>query len=156
MSTSKKNAISALPANGGRYPFPVIQLMQRVAVDRLLLAGEHLRSGDHLLFGSQYRSAIGRHYYAMYHAARAVVFAENGGDDFERHSVLPRNLPTSLPDSAKWETELTDARLLRNKADYDIYPINDSEWEGDARALAVTSVKFLQTCESFAATNGYI
>ncbi|MEU5609477.1 HEPN domain-containing protein [Streptomyces sparsogenes] len=130
--------------------------MQQVVVDRLLLAGEHLRAGDHLLFSTQYRSSISRHYYAMYHAARAVVFAANRGDDYERHNVLPRNLPTALQDSAVRESELTNARLLRNQADYDVYPLNESEWEGDARALSVTAANFLQACESFASTNGYI
>ncbi|MFF3712380.1 HEPN domain-containing protein [Streptomyces phaeochromogenes] len=125
-------------------------------MDRLLLAGEHLRSGDHLLFSTQYRSAISRHYYAMYHAARAVVFAESGGDDYERHNILPRNLPPTLPNSTTCESELTDARLLRNQADYDAYPLNETEWENDARALAVTAANFLQACESFASTNGYI
>ena len=156
ISTSKSAAISALPSGGGRYPFPVAQLLQQVVTDRLLLAGEHLRSGDHLLLGTQYRSAISRHYYAMYHAARAIVFAENRGDDHERHNELPRNLPSALPDSTTRETELMDARLLRNQADYDAYPINESEWATDARALSVTAANFLQECETFASTNGYI
>ena len=156
ISTSKSAAISALPTGGGRYPFPLAQLLQQVVIDRLLLAGEHLRSGDHLLLSSQYRSAISRHYYAMYHAARAIVFAENRGDDYERHNVLPRNLPPTLPNSAARESELIDARLLRNQADYDTYPLNESEWATDARALAVTAANFLQECESFASTNGYI
>jgi uncharacterized protein (UPF0332 family) len=156
IATSKSAAISAIPQGGGRYRFPLAQLKQQVVMDRLLLAGEHLRSGDHLLFSTRYRSAISRHYYAMYHAARAIVFAENGGDDYERHNILPRNLPPSLPDSTTRESELTDARLLRNQADYDAYPLNETEWESDARALAVTAANFLQECESFASTNGYI
>ncbi|MGW3460731.1 HEPN domain-containing protein [Streptomyces olivaceoviridis] len=156
ISTSKSAAISAIPTGGGRYPFPIAQLLQQVVVDRLLLAGEHLRAGDQLLFSAQYRSAISRHYYAMYHAARAIVFAEKKGDDHERHHILPRNLPSTLLDSSVRESELTDARLLRNQADYDAYPVNETEWENDARTLAVTAANFLQTCESFASTNGYI
>lgn len=155
IATSKSADISALP-KGGRYPFPIAQLLRQVVMDRLLLAGEHLRAGDHLLFSSQYRSAISRHYYAMYHGARAIVFAENRGDDYERHNVLPRNLPANLPNAATRETELIDARLLRNQADYDAYPLNESDWEADARALAVTAANFLQDCESFASENGYI
>lgn len=156
ISTSKSAAISAIPVGAGRYPFPVSQLMQQVVIDRLLLAGEHLRAGDKLLFGAQYRSAISRHYYAMYHAARAIVYAENKGDDYERHNTLPRNLPSTLQDSSTRENELTDARLLRNQADYDAYPLNETEWEDDARTLAVIAANFLQSCESFASTNGYI
>ncbi|MFC4562708.1 HEPN domain-containing protein [Nocardiopsis mangrovi] len=134
----------------------MVQLLQQVVADRLLLAGEHLRSGDYLLRHLQYRSAISRHYYAMYHAARAIVFAENRGDDYERHNILARNLPSALPRSADRESELTDARLLRNQADYDAYPISEAQWEADSRTLAVTAARFLQECESFASMNGYI
>ncbi|MFF5424991.1 MULTISPECIES: HEPN domain-containing protein [unclassified Streptomyces] len=155
ISTSSSAALSAFPV-GGRYPFPVAQLIQQAVTDRLLLAGEHLRSGDHLLFAGQYRSAISRHYYAMYHAARAIVFAEKRGDDFERHHILPRNLPTNLPDKSVREVELTNARLLRNQADYDAYPVSESEWAGDARALSVAAANFMQACQDFASTNGYV
>ncbi|WP_133890666.1 hypothetical protein [Streptomyces sp. BK208] len=92
----------------------------------------------------------------MYQAARAITFADTKGDDHERHNVLPRNLPGAIENSALRETELVDARLLRNQADYDIYPIKESDWEDDARALSVTAAQFLQICESFALTNGYI
>ncbi|MFI2113153.1 hypothetical protein ACH489_01695 [Streptomyces rubiginosohelvolus] len=155
-STSKSEAISAFPTRGTRHPFPLAQLMRQVVSDRLFLAGEQLRAGDHLLLGGQHRSAISRHYYAMYQAARAIVFAETRGDDYERHNILPRNLPPTLEDSATREAELTNARLLRNQADYDVYPLSDSDWETDARALAATAVNFLQICETFASTNGHI
>ncbi|MFK0214786.1 HEPN domain-containing protein [Streptomyces sp. NPDC090298] len=130
--------------------------MQQAVTDRLSLAGEHLRSGDHLLFAGQFRSAISRHYYAMYHAGRAIVYATNRGDDFERHHILPRNLPSGLPEKSKLEGELTNARLLRNQADYDAYPLNESDWAADSRSLSVTAANFLQACQDFASTNGYI
>ncbi|MEV0353123.1 hypothetical protein AB0H88_45840 [Nonomuraea sp. NPDC050680] len=156
ISTCKKAAIDAFPVGGGRHPFPLAQLVQQVISDRLILAGEHLRAGDQLLFATQYRSAISRHYYAMYQAARAIVFAETRGDDYERHSILPRKLPPHMKDAAIRENELTDARLLRNQADYDIYPIGQSDWEDEARQLAVTSAEFVQACEDFASGNGHI
>ncbi|MEU7098575.1 hypothetical protein AB0A66_09610 [Streptomyces longwoodensis] len=156
ISTSKSATISALPVGGSKYPFPTAQLLQQIVSDRLLLAGGHLRAGDALLFATQYRSAISRFYYAMYQAARAITFAEIKGDDHERHNVLPRNLPASIDNPAVREAELVDARLLRNQADYDIYPINESDWENDARALSATAANFVQMCESFALTNGYI
>ena len=88
-----------------------------------------------LLLAAAYRSCISRNYYAMYHGARAVVFGTHFGDDFEAHSALPRNLPSSLPSRVLRETELTDARLLRNQADYDSYPQSENDWEVDARQL---------------------
>lgn len=156
ISTSKSTTISTLPAGGSKYPFPTAQLLQQVVSDRLLLAGGHLGAGDALLFAMQYRSAISRFYYAMYQAARAIAFAETKGDDHERHNILPRNLPAGIDNPVAREAELTDARLLRNQADYDIYPIKESDWESDARALSATSANFVQMCESFALTNGYI
>ncbi|WP_158687660.1 HEPN domain-containing protein [Streptomyces sp. AA1529] len=156
ISTCKSAELAAFPESGGRYPFPLAQLVKQAVTDRLLLAGEHLRAGDHLLFATQYRSAISRHYYAMYHSARAIVYAESRGDDHERHNILPRKLPAGLDDPAKREAELTDARLLRNQADYDAYPINESDWEADARTLATAAADFLQSCELFASREGYI
>ncbi|WP_425319644.1 HEPN domain-containing protein [Actinoplanes philippinensis] len=107
--------------------------MRSVVSDRLKLAGEHLQAGDSMVLAGHFRSAISRHYYAMYHSARAIVYAEEKGDDFERHSELPRHLPATLPDAPQWESRLTDARLLRNQADYDPYPSGAVEWEPDAR-----------------------
>lgn len=156
ISTSKSATISALPVGGSKYPFPTNQLLQQVVSDRLLLAGGHLRAGDALLFATQYRSAISRFYYAMYQAARAIAFAEIKGDDYERHYILPRKLPATIDNPVMREAELVDARLLRNQADYDIYPINESDWETDARALSATAANFVRMCESFALTNGYI
>ncbi|MEV1052134.1 hypothetical protein [Streptomyces sp. NPDC049887] len=156
ISTSKSATISALPTSGSKYPFPTTQLLQQVVSDRLLLAGGHLRAGDALLFTSQYRSAISRFYYAMYQAARAITFAETKGDDHERHNVLPRRLPANIDSPTAREAELVDARLLRNQADYDVYPIKESDWEGDARALSATAANFVQMCEAFALSNGYI
>lgn len=92
----------------------------------------------------------------MYQAARAIVFAEVRGDDHERHNILPRNLPSNLVNAAARESELTDARLLRNQADYDVYPVSDSDWEDDARGLAVIAADFLQACDDFASMNGHI
>lgn len=92
----------------------------------------------------------------MYQAARAVTFAETKGDDHERHNILPRNLPANIGNRTARESELVNARLLRNQADYDVYPISESDWESDARALSAAAANFVQIADSFALTNGYI
>lgn len=148
--------LDALSTGPRRYPFPVAQMVRQAASDRLALAGEHLRAGDYSLVGRRFRSSISRHYYAMYHAARAVVYAVTPGDDHEKHSVLPRNLPAAMADQTRRENELTSARLLRNEADYDPYPSAESDWEQDARTLSVTAAEFVQECEDFALANGLI
>jgi uncharacterized protein (UPF0332 family) len=156
ISTLKKAQLLTYSNTGGRYPFPVASIVRQTVSDRLVLAGVQLRVGDQLIMTQSFRSAISRHYYAMYHAARAVVFAVEQGDDHEKHSTLPRNLPQSMPNAAQCEADLTDARLLRNKADYDIYPTNEADWENDARALASISAQFVSSFENFALTNGYV
>lgn len=143
-------------AGARRYAMPLSDLVKQATSDRLFLAGEHLRAADDLLVRGAFRSAISRYYYSMYHSARAIVFAVTQGDDYERHSVLPRNLPSSLDHRSTRESELTDARLLRNQADYDPYPAQDGRWNHDARSLGVVSSSFVQSCEDFALENGYL
>jgi hypothetical protein len=92
----------------------------------------------------------------MYHAARSIVYADFRGDDHERHNVLARHLPVKLPDLAMREQQLTDARFLRNEADYDVYPFSMAEWESDARQLAITATEFVKACEDFALIEGYV
>jgi uncharacterized protein (UPF0332 family) len=140
----------------GRYPFPLPRIFGQITSDRLSLSGQQIKAGDRLIANMEFRSAISRHYYSMYHAARAIVFVNHGGDDFQQHTVLSRNLPPTLTDYALRESQLTDARLLRNQADYDPYPAQLIDWEGDARSLSVTASEFVGACEDFALTNGYI
>lgn len=156
ISTCKKAQLAAISAGGGRYPFPLALVIQQVTSDRLSFAGEHLRAGDQLIFNLQFRSAISRYYYSMYHAARSIVFAEVQGDDYERHNELPRHLPAGLHNGTLREQELVDARLLRNEADYNVYPSDQSEWKDDAGKLSVTAANFVQACEEFALTNGHV
>src|SRR6185312_15237611 len=95
VGTSRVASLASLPA-AGRYPMPIPDLIRQAASDRLTLAGDHLRRGDNALLNAEFRFAISRHYYAMYHAARAIVFAANRGDDYERHAELPRHLPNNM------------------------------------------------------------
>lgn len=92
----------------------------------------------------------------MYHSARAIVFASVLGDDYERHSVLHDKLPDTMPAVEARSIELKEAKLLRNEADYDAYPVLSAEWSLDARAIAVSAANFVQECESFALTTGLI
>jgi len=148
--------LEALQKGPKFYPFPLHDMVRQAVSDRLSLAGEHLRVGDQLVFALQFRSSISRHYYAMYHAARSIVFAETRGDDHQRHRDLPRHIPEGMANSTQRELELTTARLLRNEADYDPYPAKSPDWEPDARQLSVTAADFVQACEDFALANGHI
>jgi uncharacterized protein (UPF0332 family) len=154
VGTSKRVELAALASGNKRYPMPIADLVKRSTADRLGLAAVHLRSGDDLLLNRVFRASIGRHYYAMYHAARAIAFGHYVGDDYERHTPLAKNLPPTLANRGALEIALSDARLLRNQADYDPYPMLDNDWEPDARQMAPTAASFVQTCEQFAIQNG--
>lgn len=136
--------------------FTSSQVVRQLISDRFTLAAGHLRVGDELLLALQFRSSISRHYYAMYHAARAMVFADIGGDDHQRHAHLPDHLPASLPDSSRRKQELIEARLLRNEADYSPYPEAATDWEPDARQLVSTAANFVHACEVFVLANDQI
>ena len=66
----------------------LLDLQEQTCVDRLTLARELLGAADKLTRSrpAQYRSAISRYYYAMYHAMRAVVYYAYGGDDHNEHT----------------------------------------------------------------------
>ncbi|WP_084356823.1 HEPN domain-containing protein [Mycolicibacterium wolinskyi] len=147
--------IAALPTSIGRS-FNTIDLVRQIVSDRLELAGHHLRTADSLAQLAAYRSSISRYYYAMYHAARAICFGHHRGDNYQKHSVLPNNLPASLPNAARWANELNDARLVRNMADYDLYPRNASDWMNDSVSLSVVASEFLAECEDFAVNVGIV
>ena len=116
----------------------ISQLCEQVCVDRLIMADRLVLTGDKLMRTRpvEYRSAVSRYYYAMYHSVRAVVYYAHGGDDHQAHSTLPSNLPKDFPSHSIWLNDLKDARSFRNDADYDPYPFADSDWKPVAADLA--------------------
>ena len=100
---------------------------------------------------ARYRTAISRAYYAMYHSGRAVSYVAHGGDDHEEHSVLPGKLPADFPDVEVWRNKLKNARLERNKADYDPYPKGPGYYQevfnliiADARNMLKASQQYIK------------
>lgn len=150
------SAFSSLPTARRSSAAPTDQLVSQVVSDRLNLAGLHLKVGDQLLTIGKYRTSITRHYYAMYHGARAIAYADFMGDDHQSHRDLPNHLPSRLPNQSALSSELSSARLLRNEADYDLYPVGDDKWESEARRLAVTASSFCSACEAYALQEGII
>jgi len=118
---------------------------------RLLLAKELLQTADKLMRSrpAQYRSAISRYYYSMYHAIRAVVYYVHGGDDHQEHTNLPGHLPPDFVDRALWQNALKDARARRNDADYDPYPLAPGAWRDVARDLRVRARQLVVLAESY-------
>ena len=132
------------------------ELSQRASADRIALASRFLKSGRTLVAvpGGEYRSAISRFYYSMYHAARSVAFHHHGGDDHQEHSEVPQHLPGDFPNREIWVNALKGARLARNRADYDPYPKNDNRWETEATAIGTTAEDFLRLCRAHLRAKG--
>jgi uncharacterized protein (UPF0332 family) len=102
----------------------IADLVLQACAARHSLAAYFLKSATMLLRATpaRHRDCISRSYYSMYHAARAVVYLANQGDDHQEHDQLYKYLPIDFPDVDTWKNELKDARLKRNEADYEFFP----------------------------------
>ena len=127
------------------------RLCIRVAKDRFKLAKSKLRDAVQAASCNPalWRTGVSRAYYAMYHAARSVTYLAHGGDDHEEHSMLPGKLPPDFPDSDQWRNKLKMARLNRNKADYDPYPVGDLEFEATCQELIQDATIFLRLSQRY-------
>ena len=107
-----------------RTRYDIDDLVAKVAIDRLALAAALHREARAALQRKppSYRNAVSRAYYAMYQTFRGIVFFRTSGDDHEKHSELPHHIPGDFPARPYWENALKDARLERNRADYEPYP----------------------------------
>jgi uncharacterized protein (UPF0332 family) len=115
--------------------YSISELQGKVTTDRMKLASKFCSEAKMLLEEQHFRIAVGRGYYSMYHAFRAVSFFEYGGDDFEPHSVLPEKLPSDFPSLPTWQDRLKNARLTRNNADYDPYPLEQKYFADSAHEI---------------------
>lgn len=131
-------------------------LRRRATSDRWRLAYDCRRRANRLMASNppQYRDAISRYYYAMYHAMRAITFLAHGGDDFQRHEDLPANAPPDFRDHDIWANSLKNARDLRNRADYDPYPKANVPWRAEAEVLQQQTADLIVRCRSYLRARG--
>lgn len=131
-------------------------LKRQVCLDRLRLSKRFLRASRSSLRSRprQHRQSISRGYYAMYHAVRAMVFNSHGGDDFQEHSELPKHLPGDFPGRTSWENDIKEARLRRNEADYDPYPLNEASFRKSAVDIAAKAAKLLRVVSTYLKARG--
>jgi uncharacterized protein (UPF0332 family) len=132
------------------------ELHHRATADRVNMAIECRRRADRMikLRPTMYRDAISRHYYAMYHAARALVYYTYGGDDHEAHLKLPQKIPDGMQNSSIWKNTLKNARDLRNRADYEAYPKSDAAWRVEAVDLQTNARDFIDACRAYLIQKG--
>jgi hypothetical protein len=89
----------------------------------------------------------------MYHAMRPCAFLFYQGDDHEEHSQLPLHIPADFPDKS-WQSRLKDARLARNVADYDPYPLKGGGWKKQALTLDSDSEQLVVQARAYLKSNG--
>lgn len=144
-----------IESNAGRS---ISQIIYLVAADRWRFAYEHKRHANKLLQlkPTVYRSAISRYYYAMYHAMRACAYVFYEGDDHEEHSKLPLHIPTDFPPAPgrDWQSLIKDARLIRNRADYDPYPKSDRSWKVAAMSIKADADLLLLSSRNYLLSKG--
>lgn len=131
-------------------------LLGNAAKDRLLLAQRTLSNAQWAITppSPMHRLALARAYYSMYHAARAVVYYVEAGDDHEAHTELPKHIPKDFPDRSHWENEIKTARLERNRADYDPYPRGDRPFTAYARTTLTSAEIFLPIAKQYLIRKG--
>lgn len=93
-----------------------IELMQH----RLTMARERLHSSKVLLDDGSYRDSIGRSYYAMFTAVRALLATD--GQDFSKHAGVISYFQKEYIKSAKFDRKfskyISQAFQIRNNTDY--------------------------------------
>ncbi len=131
-------------------------ILKQAAIDRLKLGQQFLRVAGRISNTSRpdWRSVIGRHYYAMYHSMRAVAYFAHGGDDYQEHNKLPSGVPGDFPERDLRANELKDARSRRNEADYDLYPGGTPYFRRNARSLAPVAIRFVDECQQYLGRKG--
>lgn len=149
-----KEGVSLQKDSGRTIP----ELINRTAADRWYFAYEHRHNANKLLKSKPplYRSAISRYYYSMYHAMRACVFVFHGGDDYQEHGKLPLHIPSDFPSEANWQNMLRNARVLRNRADYEPYPKSNVAWKQDALDLKKDADLLLSQARTYLENKGCI
>lgn len=136
---------------------PLADVMAQTVADRLDLADEFLAMAQALLRSRTdlSRAAIARFYYAMYHSMRAASYQHFEGDDYEAHAVLSsKGVPPDYPSQALASNELKDARILRNEADYDQYPLNRGYFKTQAKALQPVAANFVGAARRYVTSKG--
>lgn len=123
---------------------------QKITTARRRLAAGHLIRAKFCIESDLYRPSINASYYSMYHTARAAHFWATQGVDFDNHTRLPGQLSkVGVNISNDLMNSYAMARLSRNEADYDIFPLEDDAWEDAARDLYITASTFISQAEAW-------
>lgn len=115
---------------------------------RLEMAKERLHSSKILLEGGSYKDSIGRSYYAMFTAVRALLAIE--GQDFSKHAGVIAYFQKEYIKTGKFDKKyskyISQAFQIRNNTDYADFFIVSLQ---DAQEQYDRAVEFVNVIEEF-------
>lgn len=119
---------------------------------RLKSAKERLHSAKVLLNDGSYKDSIGRSYYAMFTAVRALLAAE--GQDFSKHSGVISHFQREYVKTGKFDTKyskyISKAFQIRNNTDYaDFFIV----FQSDAKEQLSRAEEFYDAVERYVQDN---
>ena len=125
---------------------PVQKLLTGVVTDRMSLAQQYLAFAQDIPLESEFhgRQVISRGYYAMHHAARAVIFASKRQDITSHEGVIKEIVRILGQELARILVGQLD---LRNEVEYEVYPRSDIVELAQESLLIVT--KFIENCIAY-------
>ncbi|HEY6334007.1 MAG TPA: hypothetical protein VI756_32120 [Blastocatellia bacterium] len=85
---------------------------------------------------------------------RACVYVYHQGDDYEKHSDLPRYVPPDFDRAVNWQNKMKNAREIRNSADYDPYPKTNSAWKKPAEFLRADAGLLIRVSREYLLSKG--
>lgn len=126
---------------------PVDTLIHQVVTDRLKLAQDYLDFAASITntSPSNCRQIISRSYYAMHHAARAVIF-ETRRMDIRSHEAVVTEIAQIM--GADASRTLYAQLRLRNNIEYELYLPGLDFQSASTNSLNLAST-FLQNCQDF-------
>lgn len=119
---------------------------------RMEMARERLHSSKILLDAGSYKDSIGRSYYAMFTAVRAILAME--GQDFSKHAGVISYFQKEYVKSGKFDKKyskyISQAFQIRNNSDYADFFLVSLQ---DAKEQYERAVEFLDVVGAFIEVN---
>lgn len=124
----------------------VQRLLTGIVTDRMTLAQQYLAFAQDIALESEFygRQVISRGYYAMHHAARAVIFATRRQDITSHAGVIKESGRILRPE---WARILVGQLDLRNDVEYEVYPRSNAVELAQESLLIAT--KFIENCLAY-------
>lgn len=122
--------------------------MDDLVKHRLMTAADKLRSAKILLEEGQYKYSIGRSYYAIFSALRAVLALEE--KDFAKHAGVIAYFQKEYIKTGKFDVKyskyIQQAFQVRNSCDYDDFYVASEE---DAEEQYIRAKELLEEVQKF-------